>query len=332
MTSENVSAPNVTTGSSDYDDSYYNDTHLGHHGDYDWSSDHWRSFFRGVAQRIVGLLSPATVLDVGCAKGMLVQALAEQGVDARGSDISDYAVAAAHPEVRDRLFVQSATEPIEGRFDLITCVEVLEHMSPEDAQRAIDSMCAASNRILFSSTPSDFEESTHVNVHPTAQWAAWFAERGYFRRTDADTNFLTPWAILFERADLSPRVVVERYETQLAPLNREVVDKRQALLEANRRLGELAKSTRSVSPLEDARLAAVHADLTATDHLLGLEATIARQERELEEVRARLRAVRARAAKLRARLQGLEKDAEALRASTTWKVGRAITGLGGMRR
>ncbi|MGY2874211.1 SAM-dependent methyltransferase [Marmoricola sp. URHA0025 HA25] len=317
MTSEKRVTSSLSTAPVDYADNYYNHYDVEELGAYGWDTPHWRNFFTAVADRIVGLLDPSTSLDVGCAKGLLVQALVSRGVDAHGRDISEYAVDSAHPDVRDRLTVTSATEPIEGRYDLITCVEVLEHLSPEDAQKAIDVMCAATDTILFSSTPADFDESTHVNVHPTPQWAAWFAERGFYRRVDADVTFLATWAVLFERADLTKRTIVERYESQFAPLNAEVIEKRRALLEAERQLTE-AVAVGGAAATDDAGLLARHAELTAIDHVVGLEATAARLEYDLKAIRVRVR---------RLRKQLAERDAEiaALRGSRTMRIGRMFT-------
>jgi SAM-dependent methyltransferase len=321
MSSHEGAVSGAGTTAEDYSDSYYkfyNQAHLETTGSYGWETPHWRTFFTKVADRIIGLVEPETVLDVGCAKGMLVQALVLRGVDAEGFDLSPSAVASAHPDVRHRLRVASATEPIEKRYDLITCVEVLEHLSPEDAQRAIDVLCAASDRILFSSSPGDFDEATHINTHPTAQWAAWFAERGYYRRVDADVSFLASWAVLFERADLSRRSIVERYETYLAPLTLEAVEKRQALLQMHRQLTTLASSSRVVE-LDDDAILARHAQLTARDHVVGLEARVARLEHDLRTARTRLK-------RLRERLEDRNNELKALRQSSTWRAGRLITG------
>jgi SAM-dependent methyltransferase len=318
MTSQDGSLSGLETTSDDYAGSYYNQAHLGAVGEYSWESPHWRTFFSAVADRIVGLVEPGTVLDVGCAKGLLVQALVARGVDAWGCDISAHAVESAHPDVRHRLRVVSATEPIEGRYDLITCIEVLEHMTLPEAQRAIDVMCAATDRILFSSSPADFHESTHVNTNPTAQWAAWFAERGFYRRGDADASFLTAWAILFERGDLSRRTIVERYETQLAPLNLEVIEKRRALLEMHREVTALTTNP-GVVEIDDDAILARHAQLTARDHVVGLEATVARLEHDLRTARTRLE-------RLRERLEDRNNEIKALRQSSTWRAGRLITG------
>ncbi|TQK72249.1 MULTISPECIES: class I SAM-dependent methyltransferase [unclassified Nocardioides] len=331
MTSDSDQATSPSTGSSDYGSSYYR-AHLGGNDDYRWEDDEWRAFFTGAAQRIVGLVEPRTSLDVGCARGLLVQALAQEGVDARGVDISDHAVETSHPDVRNRLSVQSATEPLGGPYDLITCVEVVEHMSPGDAQKAIDNICAATDTILFSSSPSDFYEATHINVHPTQEWVAWFAERGFYRRLDADVTFLAPWAVLFERADLSKRSIVERYESRLVPALIEISEKTSALLATSRRLAEVEDSVGVRRVVDDAEVLALHADLTAIDHVLGLEATVARQERELKNLRRRLKATREKLDDARTATAKSRAEVTAVRSSRTWRVGRFVTGLGGLRR
>lgn len=331
MTSDSDQATSLSTGSSDYGSSYYR-AHLGGDDDYRWENDEWRAFFTGTAQRVVGLVEPRTSLDVGCARGLLVQALAQEGVDASGVDISEHAIATAHPDVRGRLSVQSATERIDGRYDLISCIEVLEHMSPGDAQKAIDNICAATDTVLFSSSPGDFYEATHINVHPIQAWAAWFAERGFYRRLDADVTFLAPWAILFERADLSKRSIVERYESRMGTALIEIAEKKNALLATSRRLAEVEDSVGVRRVADDAEVIALHSDLTAVDHVLGLEATIARQERELKNVRRRLKETRAKLESSRAVVASSRKEVKAVRSSTTWKVGRFFTSLGGIRR
>ena len=52
-------------------------------------------------------------------------------------------------------------------------------------------------------------------------------------------SFLSPWAVLFERADPDVRQLVHRYESMLTPLIGEVLDKRSALLESHRKVSSL---------------------------------------------------------------------------------------------
>jgi len=330
VTSESrLQSPGTT--SADYRGDYYDDGAeltgvKSAYANYSWDTDHWRNFFQGVADRIIAISQPSTFLDLGCARGLLVQAMAMRGVDAEGIDISEHAVESAHADVRDRLRVGSAAEPLARKYDLISCIETLEHMDPETAQQAIDAMTAATDRILFSSTPRDFDEATHINVHPIGQWAAWFAERGFYRRADVDPTFLAPWALYLERAEPSTRTLVHMYEEQLAPLREEVVEKRNALLDAQRRANENG-TTAGIADrnLDDDAILRRHAELVAKDNVMGLEARIVNLENQIKEVTRRNK-------KWRNRAEDAEQLVRDLQASRTWRAGRIITGpLGRLR-
>lgn len=319
------------TRSEDYSSTYYDDAHLGGYDNYTWDNEEWRRFFAVLADRIVGIANPRTVLDVGCARGLLVQALVAKGVDATGTDISEHAVKSAADDVRDRLRVASATEPIAQRHDLVSCIEVLEHMSPVDAQLAIDNITAATDLVLFSSSPVDHDEATHINTRPTAQWAAWFAERGFFRRTDVDLSFLSPWAVLFERADLTVHALTQRYEEQFGAVNAELLEKRRALLESHRRIsmlneqlttgvsGKVAEQAEQVKQWQAEVLEARHQLLTTRDHVVGTEAEVARLtgdnarlRGDLVQTRKQLRTVRGRLKEARMRVQRLTRKSQQL--------------------
>ena len=98
-----------------------------------------------VASRIQ--LAGARVVDVGCGGGLLSESLAARGADVLGIDASEDAVDAARAhldasglEVEYRATTTEAlaeTEP--GRFDLVTCMELIEHV-PDGA--ALVAACA----------------------------------------------------------------------------------------------------------------------------------------------------------------------------------------------
>src|SRR5258708_4713731 len=99
---------------------------------YDRSCPHWGIFFGGVAETLIRSFRPRRVFDAGCALGFLVEAFWDRGVEAWGRDISEFAISEVRVDLRGFCSVGSVADPIEGRFDLITCIEVLEHM-PEAA-------------------------------------------------------------------------------------------------------------------------------------------------------------------------------------------------------
>jgi uncharacterized small protein (DUF1192 family) len=335
------------TGSADYAGGYYLGGHLG--PPYTYEEPHWRTFFGAVADSVVAILQPTTTYDAGSAIGLFVRALLERGVDAYGGDISEFAVSGAPEGLRERLEVRNLVDPFERRYDLISCIEVLEHMSRADAQVAIANLCAATDTILLSSTPEDFREPTHINVRPPASWAQDFAAHGFFRRSDIDASFLSPWAVVFSRQQPTVVEAVTRYESLLAPLNREVIAKRQALLEVQRDLERslgLQDEERGALQAEIARLKAALEEALATrervthqhdrlqDELVELRGAGTPDEQlvrlalvdELMGVKAELVQARMRAdnAVLDAfgEADRLSEQLTAVRASATWKIGR----------
>jgi SAM-dependent methyltransferase len=172
---------------------------------YDHSCGFWAGFFGRIADELMRSFRPRRVFDAGCAHGFLVEAFWDRGVEAWGRDISRFANSDVRPDLRQYCAVGSIADPIEGRYDLITCIEVLEHMPEADAIQAIAAMACVTDRILFSSSPSDFNEPTHINVRPAIYWLRLFAAQGFAPDMGYDATFILPHTLMLERADVAPR-------------------------------------------------------------------------------------------------------------------------------
>ena len=216
--------------------------------------EYWLSWFGRIADRIVREIGPASVLDAGCAMGMLVEALRDRGVEAFGLDVSDFALSQVRDDIKPYCWRGSITDPLPRRYDLILCVEVLEHLQPDDAERAAANLTQHSDDLLFSSTSEDFKEATHVNVREPEYWVEMFARHDFYRDVDYDAAYLAGWAIrLRRRRDPAARQVAN-YERLITRLRNE-----------NRSLRELAGEHRG---------------------------RIADQERQLDELRRQLKMLR----------------------------------------
>jgi hypothetical protein len=84
-------------------------------------------------------------------------------------------------------------------------MEVLEHMPAEAAATAIENMAASTDAVLFSSSPRDFQELTHVNVRPLLSWMKLFGRHGLWPDLVYDASYVTPHAILFRRGTALPQ-------------------------------------------------------------------------------------------------------------------------------
>lgn len=191
----------------------------------------WLKFFEGIALQIANQIQPRTVLDAGCALGFLVEALRKLGIEAYGIDISEYAIQNTHPDIRPYCQVGSISKPFPMKYDLIISIEVLEHMPKIEADQALKNFCQHSNDIVFSSTPFDYKEATHINVQPPEYWGEAFAMQKFFRDVDFDAAFITPWAARFHRDERPLQRIVRDYERKYWYLWKEYTDLRQLAVE-----------------------------------------------------------------------------------------------------
>lgn len=226
--------------------------------------DTWLQMFERIAGDIVERIHPATAFDAGCAMGMLVEKLREKGVEAWGRDISEYAISQAADLVKPYCEVGSITEPLERRYDLITVIEVTEHMPADQAQQAIANLCACTDAVLFSSTPYDFQEPTHINVQQPEYWAREFARHNFYRDLDIDASFLTAWAVLYRRGERSAPELAFQYERKMSLLFKENADLRTLALKYRDELKLAIERKADIAALEQ-RLAEKQKELRALD-------------------------------------------------------------------
>lgn len=79
-------------------------------------------------------LTQQSVLDVGCGGGILSEALAKRGAIVTGLDVEPEAIAAATAHAAtQKLNITYVCQPIEdykkSTFDIVTCMEMLEHVT-----------------------------------------------------------------------------------------------------------------------------------------------------------------------------------------------------------
>ena len=196
-----------------YNSYFFNEFYQENGGGNYTDSKLWTPFFEMIAERIMNIFNPKKVLDAGCACGYLVAALRDKGVEAYGIDISDYAIEKARKDIRPYLNVQSITENLPEKFpskyDLVVTIEVLEHLFPEEGRKAIELLCSYSDTVLFTSTPTDIEDKTHVNVQQKEYWAKIFAEQSFYRDLYQPVDFICGWAMLFRKRDDISKVIFE---------------------------------------------------------------------------------------------------------------------------
>ena len=103
-------------------------------------------------------LEGKTALDVGCGAGLLAEPLARLGATVTAIDAAPELIAVARDHAAamdlDVDYRPGAVEELQGRFDLITCMEVIEHVAdPAAFVRALAKRLAPGG-LLILSTPN----------------------------------------------------------------------------------------------------------------------------------------------------------------------------------
>ncbi|MEM7665272.1 MAG: bifunctional 2-polyprenyl-6-hydroxyphenol methylase/3-demethylubiquinol 3-O-methyltransferase UbiG [Pseudomonadota bacterium] len=165
---------------------------------------HW-----GADRDSVRPLSGKTALDIGCGAGLLCEPLARLGADVTGVDAAaeNVSVASTHAEAvgLDIRYMAGEVGDLDiGTFDLVTSVEVIEHVADKTAFLADVAARLAPGGLLVMSTPNRTVQSRVLLVG--AAEAVGYVPKGTHNWSD----FITP----------------EELEGMLAEQGLEVVERR----------------------------------------------------------------------------------------------------------
>jgi 2-polyprenyl-6-hydroxyphenyl methylase/3-demethylubiquinone-9 3-methyltransferase len=113
-------------------------------------------------------LAGKTALDVGCGAGLLTEPLARLGAKVTGIDASPEVIAVArqHAEAMGLGvdYVVGDVQELEGEFDLITCMEVIEHVADPAAFLHALAARLAPGGLLIMSTPNATARSRFMMI------------------------------------------------------------------------------------------------------------------------------------------------------------------------
>lgn len=110
-------------------------------------------------ERHVGNLNGLNVLDVGCGGGILSEGLASRGAHVTGIDLGDKALSVAKLHLYEsnlsvnyeKIAVETLADQRPGEFDVVTCMEMLEHVpDPGSIIEACSRLVKPGGHVFFS--------------------------------------------------------------------------------------------------------------------------------------------------------------------------------------
>jgi SAM-dependent methyltransferase len=298
------------------------------------------------------------VLDFGCGDGYGAALLASRarrvlGVDA---DADEIAAASRRYIAPDLQFQAGAVEDVEafapGKWDLVTCFEVIEHVAERDQERLVAALvrALAPGGVLVMSTPNaavkerqyarfpEWRNPFHVRELQTAEFVSLIERHLPHVRAVAQCveavsllsgGGASAAAVQDDRswvtiviASHEPVVLPEEIPQVCAPRDAMLLEE---ILWRERQASDCATSSREQLAGAQAALAAARAsEAAALASLTSLRATAAAAQGENERLRHKVAALDAEAARLRSEIVRLRSDLEHVTGRLAFRASRAL--------
>lgn len=127
------------------------------------------------------LFEPSSVVDVGCGTGVWLAEFLRQGVDdVRGIDGPWVDPSQLNIDAARFKAIDLSNPPEAGRrFDLVTSLEVAEHLPERSARPFVEYLTELGDTVAFSAAIPFQGGTNHLNEQWPGYWSDLFAERGY---------------------------------------------------------------------------------------------------------------------------------------------------------
>jgi len=167
-------------------------------------------------------------LDIGCGLGYLVKEAIDEGIDAYGIEISEYALGRA--VIKGRIIHGTITDiPFNNEsFDVVSAIDVLEHVHPKDTLKALSEIHRVLKYggffIMITPNPCYFGnwnyDLTHINIRHPRYWKLTLESQGFKVKMPYIPSFLkyyvlTNYPTLRRFATIIPDRIAFRIEEPL---------------------------------------------------------------------------------------------------------------------
>ena len=162
------------------------------YGGFNYISRFWEPVIPTFQQHF-SLSSNSSVLDVGCAKGFMMHDMARliPGVNVKGVDISEYAIANTMEDMRQHVQVADACKLpyTDSSFDVVISINTIHNLARDECGKALSEIQRVSKGRAFITVDAFRTEEekermfawnlTAQTILHVEEWKVFFAEVGY---------------------------------------------------------------------------------------------------------------------------------------------------------
>jgi SAM-dependent methyltransferase len=148
-----------------------------------------------ISQSIVDTFGPVRLLDVGCGTGALLEALRDRGCTVHGLEYSDAGLEFCRRRQLDvtKFDLEHDVLDLPGSFDVVSSMEVAEHLPARVADRYVDLIATATKAVVFTAAGPGQEGADHINLQPPSYWLEKFTRRGFTHDEPTTTAWQRAW-------------------------------------------------------------------------------------------------------------------------------------------
>lgn len=126
-----------------------------------------------------------SIVDYGCGIGSYLLGCFNEGVKIKGYEISESALYYTYPDLKPFIEYVDFLTIAPERYEVCMCIEVAEHIDPENSKQLVKILTMTSDFIVFSGAPPGQEGTGHINCQEPEYWIDLFKKRGFKHKGNA---------------------------------------------------------------------------------------------------------------------------------------------------
>ena len=139
--------------------------------------------------------------DFGCGIGSFLQGIKAHKIRVTGFEISNHSKKYIDKSIKRNIKTGVNIFDLKGlqNRNLSICLEVAEHIDPENSEKLVKLLCDSTNKyIIFSAAPAEQDGLGHINCHDKQYWIDLFKKHDWNYDELRTNNLLNLWHFLPE--------------------------------------------------------------------------------------------------------------------------------------